>query len=794
MKMLRKSLLTGIIACACIWLAHPVWVKADPVEVNVSSWGDNSDQTITTDTILNLDTDKTIKSLSFNSWDNPSLTIQGDGILTVTGPGTGLNAPLKISWAKLTLESGSLVVGPTTGYGVEISGSDSSLIVNGGSLKIESTNSTAVFSSSSSFKVNGGQADIKGNIGLGLGINGKVAVEGDDSVLNVTASSGSAIVAKDIDFKGGTITAKSTNSGAECISGRDSISISNAVVTATNNGTGDKALYSENGRITISGDGAATKVTATGRICAKNMDSTDISPGFFNGSIVEVGGYKYLADSNGVILTNATLQKAKYNLEYAPNGGSGDMDPTEVYNGDKYIFPQCSFTSPSKKRFDHWEIVGVDIWGYPNDEVTIEPGFVTDGKITVTANWKDMAVVEVKPKGKTLKYNGSEQELVSAGTAENGTMNYAIGDDDTTAPTTGWSEAVPKRKDKGTYYVWYKAKGNDGYADSDPGCTTATISDKDPVKVEKVELSDDKLTLSPGESGQLTATIVPEDATDKEVSWAVDDESVAKISSDDKECTVTAVAAGETTVTVTTKDGGKEAVCTVIVEDKPGPKPEKCTITFDANGGEGEMKPQSGNKGNTVKLKANDFKRSGYEFKNWNTKADGSGDKYDNKQSIELKEDMTLYAQWEKGKPEKDDDDDDDEEESTEPSKPAVVNPDTVEGFFAAGGQPVPGVAMGKTKQGVAAQTLLDSARPAGYLQAFTFNMAVNGKIDHTLKNGVLTIIIPKEYLKAGRTFAIMALDKNGKAWVYPDIDTNPATVTANINFEGYAFALIYKD
>jgi hypothetical protein len=72
--------------------------------------------------------------------------------------------------------------------------------------------------------------------------------------------------------------------------------------------------------------------------------------------------------------------------------------------------------------------------------------------------------------------------------------------------------------------------------------------------------------------------------------------------------------------------------------------------------------------------------------------------------------------------------------------------------------------------------------------------MAINGKVDYTLKNGVLTIIIPKEFQKAGRTFAIMALDKNGRAWVYADTDTNPATVTATINVEGYAFALIYKD
>ncbi len=101
---------------------------------------------------------------------------------------------------------------------------------------------------------------------------------------------------------------------------------------------------------------------------------------------------------------------------------------------------------------------------------------------------------------------------------------------------------------------------------------------------------------------------------------------------------------------------------------------------------------------------------------------------------------------------------------------------------------------MGKTVQGPIAQWVLNASRSAGYKQAFTFNMAINGKVDYTPKKGTLTIIVPKELRKAGRTFAIMALDKNGKAWTYADTDNNPNTVTTAINVERYAFALIYKD
>jgi hypothetical protein len=72
------------------------------------------------------------------------------------------------------------------------------------------------------------------------------------------------------------------------------------------------------------------------------------------------------------------------------------------------------------------------------------------------------------------------------------------------------------------------------------------------------------------------------------------------------------------------------------------------TITFDPNGGTGEMDPMSAPKGETVRLTENKFTQEGYNFKSWNTKADGSGDKYEDKQSIKIDEDLTLYAQWEK--------------------------------------------------------------------------------------------------------------------------------------------------
>ena len=88
------------------------------------------------------------------------------------------------------------------------------------------------------------------------------------------------------------------------------------------------------------------------------------------------------------------------------------------------------------------------------------------------------ATATAAPAANTLTYNGSDQALVTAGEAENGKMQYAVSEDNTTAPTTGWSENIPTGKNAGEYYVWYKVVGTDPLNVSDAACIKATISPK----------------------------------------------------------------------------------------------------------------------------------------------------------------------------------------------------------------------------------------------------------------------------------------------------------------------------
>lgn len=90
------------------------------------------------------------------------------------------------------------------------------------------------------------------------------------------------------------------------------------------------------------------------------------------------------------------------------------------------------------------------------------------------------------------------------------------------------------------------------------------------VDVTKVELNKTVLSLTVGDEETLTATVTPDDATDKTVTWETSDSSIATVV-DGK---VTAVSVGSATVTA--KAGDKTATCSVTVN---APVPVKMTET-----------------------------------------------------------------------------------------------------------------------------------------------------------------------------------------------------------------------
>ncbi len=82
------------------------------------------------------------------------------------------------------------------------------------------------------------------------------------------------------------------------------------------------------------------------------------------------------------------------------------------------------------------------------------------------------------------------------------------------------------------------------------------------VIVTDVSLNKNSLTLDKGGSETLTATVHPENATDKSVTWSSSNSSVATV---DNNGNVTAVGAGSAKITVKTNNGGYEDYCDVTV-------------------------------------------------------------------------------------------------------------------------------------------------------------------------------------------------------------------------------------
>ena len=85
------------------------------------------------------------------------------------------------------------------------------------------------------------------------------------------------------------------------------------------------------------------------------------------------------------------------------------------------------------------------------------------------------------------------------------------------------------------------------------------------ISVTGISLSSKTLSLTEGDKETLSATVTPDNATDKSVSWASDNAAVASVNASGE---VTAVKEGTATITATSTDGGKTASCSVTVSAK----------------------------------------------------------------------------------------------------------------------------------------------------------------------------------------------------------------------------------
>ena len=101
----------------------------------------------------------------------------------------------------------------------------------------------------------------------------------------------------------------------------------------------------------------------------------------------------------------------------------------------------------------------------------------------------------------------------------------------------------------------------------------------DPVPVTGVLISGEFLPLLEGDVRQLTATVLPANATNQKVEWTSNDENVATV---DDEGYVTAKGVGTANIKVTTVDGGFYKTCAVTVSSNAGAKPVTSVVLSPA--------------------------------------------------------------------------------------------------------------------------------------------------------------------------------------------------------------------
>ena len=193
--------------------------------------------------------------------------------------------------------------------------------------------------------------------------------------------------------------------------------------------------------------------------------------------------------------------------------GTADITATTVDGG---------FTAVCKVTVEAPNVSGITL---DNETLTLKRG--ETGKLTATVEPTDAA-------DKSVAWSSSD-ETVATVDAEGNITTLKIGTADITATTV------------------------------DAGFTAVCKVTVEVPNVSGITLDKENASLVEGDTLQLTATIAPEDAGNKSVTWTSSDATVATVNENGL---VTAVSEGSADITVTTDDGGFTAVCKVEIAKK----------------------------------------------------------------------------------------------------------------------------------------------------------------------------------------------------------------------------------
>lgn len=209
-----------------------------------------------------------------------------------------------------------------------------------------------------------------------------------------------------------------------------------------------------------------------------------------------------------------------------------------------------------------WESADTKVVSVASDGTVtaIGPGTTTVKATTNDGSFTSNCVVSVKSPAQHVSLDKTSLKLLEG---ESGKLTATVYPLNSTQKTLTWvsdhpdvasvdNEGNVTARKAGTATVTVKVAENVTAV-----CKVTVIS-----RVTGISLSETTVELKPGEPHQLTATVLPQNASNAEVTWYSDKESVATVS---QSGLVTGVGPGETTVHAVTTDGGKMATCLVKV-------------------------------------------------------------------------------------------------------------------------------------------------------------------------------------------------------------------------------------
>ena len=172
-------------------------------------------------------------------------------------------------------------------------------------------------------------------------------------------------------------------------------------------------------------------------------------------------------DFTGTVDASAPYSITKVEWFEGSNASGTPVTAPATAKAEQFYYAKITLTAKPGETFAaSLDDTNIDVYAVTRNsetELLLTHSFPQTGKLPA-------ASVGTAPTAKTgLKYDGTAQELVDAGTATNGTMQYSL--DNST-----WGDAIPKGKNAGDYTVYYKAKGDSSHSDYTPSSNTVSVT------------------------------------------------------------------------------------------------------------------------------------------------------------------------------------------------------------------------------------------------------------------------------------------------------------------------------